>query len=166
MLDGSIFVDHEVFTSKSVDVDGMNFVLNQSDDSWHTKPDHHATVVAAIAAGNTCTGDNASIQYGIAPKAKLYICRVYEDHSDDDSCWNFYIAALKHLQERKKCGKVDIIVMPYCCKEKSHCIEKELNELSNQGVILIAAGGNSGAYQENAEFPASNNHVLYVGACD
>ena len=42
----------------------------------------------------------------------------------------------------------------------------KLKELADLGIVLVAAGGNSGPRPDDTDFPASDIHVISVGALD
>lgn len=169
ILDTGIFRDHEVFESKGEDqIDGHNFVDGDPLESWHSKPETHATAVAATAAGNEYSSVKGPCPGGIAPSAKLYICRVYNKNKTK---WKWIIDALDHLIEIKQKStkdhpRIDIVVMSFRLGRMVTDIETRLQQLANLGVVLVAAGGNSGPRPDDAFFPASNNHVISVGALD
>ena len=131
----------------------------------------HGTAVAAIAAGNeyeshrqeTQPGTFERFYAGIAPKAKLYICRISDGI---EYPWNCLIEALDHLIEIKKgdSSRIDIAVMSFGSEHKKAEVEAKLRQLADSGVILIAAGGNQGAKQDDTLFPSSDCNVIPVGA--
>ena len=166
ILDTGIFLRHEVFRSKGErQIEGHNFVSNDPPDSWYTKPELHGTAVAAIAAGNQYSSRNGPCLGGIAPSAKLYICRIFSCRKTKRE-WK--ISALNHLIDLKRNSKnrIDVVVMSFGKQRKENEVEKKLKQLADLGVVLVAAGGNSGPRPDDAFFPSSNNHVISVGALD
>ena len=172
VLDTGILLTHEVFSSKGGKVSGCNFFEQVGDDptkdkQWQT-PSIHGTAVSAIAAGNQYCEQNESgnvERFGIAPKAKLYICRVSNGKSYP---WNCVIQALNHLicLKKKDPKRIDIAVMSFGSKQKNSEVENLLDQLADLGVILVAAGGNEGARQDDIFFPSSDKNVISVGAFD
>ena len=166
VLDSGIYLHHEVFQSKGENqIGGCNFVIGDPPHSWYDKPELHGTAVAAIAAGNMYSSPSGQCTGGIAPSAKLYICRVY---SHNETKWEWIISALDHLIDLKQKSKdrIDVIVMSFGCQPKVAQVEDRLKKLADLGVVLVAAGGNSGPRPDDTDFPASDIHVISVGALD
>ena len=173
ILDTGILHSHEVFSSKKGKnpIDGCNFIGGDPPESWHTKPGLHGTAVAAIAAGNEYVsrrtqneaGEIEQYIAGIAPRAKLYICRISDGKTYP---WTPMANALQHLIDLKTKDptRIDIVVMSFGGKSKDQEVEKKLKDLADLKVILLAAGGNDGDRPDNAHFPASNRNVIAVGA--
>lgn len=182
ILDTGILTTHEVFTSKKgtgKQIDGHNFIelkgeIPENDQSqWYGNPGQHGTAVAAVAAGNEyvshCkvnrSGEEEHYIAGIAPRAKLYICRISDGQEYQ---WEPINKALDHLIElkRKDPNRIDIVVMSFGKTNKNEDVQDKLEQLAKLDVILVAAGGNDGARSNEAFFPASNMHVIAVGAYD
>ena len=171
VLDSGIHFDHEVFSSKEHGtIDGMNFVGGVQDLQYKI-PETHGTAVAATVAGNTYTCPKSASNPrgacigGIAPKANLYICRVFDGRRTE---WEWIIQALDHLIQlkRKNRSRIDIVVMAFGEERKRHDVEIKMKALAEEGVILIAAGGNRGPLRDEIDFPASDTNVIPVGAID
>ena len=56
--------------------------------------------------------------------------------------------------------------MSFGCQPKVAQVEDRLKKLADLGVVLVAAGGNSGPRPDDTDFPASDIHVISVGALD
>lgn len=167
ILDSGIFVDHEVLRSKGEgQIRGHNFVSNDPDQfSWYTKPELHGTALAAILAGNEYSSPSGPCLGGIAPSAKLYVCRIF---SGNETKSEWIISALKHLIDlkQKSRDRIDMVVMSFGQQHKESKIEKKLTRLANMGVVLVASGGNDGPRSDESCFPSSNSNVISVGALD
>ena len=168
VLDTGILLTHEVFSSKKDNtIDGCNFIDGDPQESWKTKPGLHGTAVAAIAVGNENVSRRTwTEQYitGIAPKAKLYICRISD--TGKTYPWASMVKALQHLIDLKKQHptRIDIVVMSFGGKSKRSEVEDKLRQLAQLEVILLAAGGNDGDRPDDVYFPASNRNVISIGA--
>ena len=166
ILDSGIYRYHEVFQSKGEDqIDGCNFVVGDHPHSWYTKPELHGTAVAAVAAGKRYNSPRGPCTGGIAPSAKLYVCRIYS-RKETKSEW--IISALDHLIDLKRNSKdrINIVVMPFGRPLKESDVEDRLKQLEDLRVVLVASGGNTGPRPDDVLFPASDNHVISVGALD
>lgn len=119
---------------------------------FDTSEGSHGTHVAAIVGGH---------DYGVAPHATLYICRVGKGNKILPNLVN---EALGHILEliEKGHNNFDIVNMSFNVPGSKE-IESKLSRLSDQGVVCIAAAGNDGRSQGGPYFPASDNHVLSVG---
>ena len=74
----------------------------------------------------------------------------------------FPVCDVKLMISGSQC--IDIISMSFGVDKIDDNISKCIEELTEQGVICIAAAGNDGAYQEHIKFPASDKNVISVGA--
>ena len=115
--------------------------------------DEHGTAVAAIAGG---------YNYGVAPDATLYICRIFHGGVQ----YAELIDPLKHILELKQKGhlSIDIVCMSHGSKHRNRDVEDQLLELIKNGIVCVAAVGNEGLFQKGAKFPASDLLVLSVGS--
>ena len=167
VLDSGIHLHHEIFQSKGPDmIQGRSFVQGEDPEmTWFTKPELHGTAVSAVAAGNKYRSASGPCTGGIAPSAKLYICRVFSRKSFR---WEWMIDALNHLINLKKESgdRIDIVVMSFGSKYSNSGVERKLKDLADLGVVIVAAGGNRGNKIDDADFPAKHNSVISVGALD
>ena len=150
-----------------------------------SKPEPHGSMAAFVAGGKGFKAkknekgeevkppDGIDIGSGVAPNAKLIICRIGTHfHS------KYIIKALKYLidqkeEDNKKNSRdlkwgVDVVSMSFgVIKELDISTADEMNKLierlSQLGVILVASAGN---YGDNKPilFPASHHCVISVGA--
>lgn len=172
ILDSGIDLTHISFSEKLKHsfIGGQNFVpeISQSTetivpDHWHGQSvkDSHGTAVAAVCGGCTYTIGNEVVPNGVAPKAVLYICRIFQNNQ----VYPLHVyAALEHIINLHKHNTIDILCMSFKLPGKDEGIESLLSHLANAGVVCVAASGNDGLYQKGITFPASDPHVLSVGA--
>lgn len=148
IVDTGLYVQHE-------DLKDVN-VIGGYPDGWDTDGCGHGTHVAGtIAAVNNATG-----VVGVSPgDVSLYIVKAF-----NDSCSWAYASEL--IDAIKKCAEngADVISMSLSHTEYSGFEDEELAALWNQGVLLIAAAGNSG--DTTTGYPASYDSVVSVGATD
>ena len=117
---------------------------------------NHGTGVATIAAGAKCK----DFEGGVAPAATVGVCRVSLDGIKYPS--QCVCSALQYLL--KETSRVDIISMSFGYEKIDTEIEKCINELTNQGVVCVAAARNDGCYQTSVLFPASDKNVISDGS--
>ena len=155
ILDGGIDIYHSVFLQKykNKEISGCNFVPEFDargqptgkviPSKWRgtlrdwDRCDSHGTAVAATVAGYAFKGER-DIPSGIAPKAKLYICRIFHKGKMHN-----LQKALEHLL----CKDVDVVCMPFTAED--HCtkeIRDLLTELSKK-TVFVASAGNDGLFQ-------------------
>ena len=119
----------------------------------------HGTVCSAVAVGSPILHDFPS---GVAPGAKLIVCRIAEGGV---SC---NVAILKALQDIKERGvQVDIVSISYDCGEEGQQeIKRKIEELTEMGITFVAAVGNSAHYDGEGAIPARFQGVISVGSLD
>lgn len=151
IVDSGYDINHE-------DLPGSPFVTGKSfvRGSWDEDPNSHGTHVAGtIAAIDNGVGVKGVVRSG---QMKLHIARVF-------SRFGF--------------GSVSTIINGFkdCVNEGSNVInmslggggfmqmfQDEINKATNQGVLVVAAAGNSG--RNTIEYPASYENVLSVASVD
>ena len=125
----------------------------------------HGTICSAVAVGIQCETESGVIPRGVAPNAKLIVYRI----ADQKGCYtNAILKALQDIQNAFENGiKVDVVSLSYDCNENSEVeIHTIINELTELGIIFVAAAGNGGYYQSQACIPARFDNVISVGALD
>ena len=128
---------------------------NVASINWKKDGCTHGTHVA----GTIAAADNGHGVIGVAPQARIHTCRLY-----NDSCGGNYASSV--IQYAKDCKQqgARIINMSLGGPGKSDHEEKVFRELYNQGMVPIAAAGNSGNSQ--LLYPASYPEVISVAAID
>ena len=165
-------IDPRYFTRKKITNEARNFpysdilVINRLSSDVSLASTDHGTICSAVAVGAGCvTNTGITIPRGVAFGAKLVVYQI----ADENGCNNDAIlAALQDIQKAYKIGiKVDVVSLSYDCDENSEdAIHREINELTELGVIFVAAAGNRGYYQTQASIPARFEPVISVGALD
>lgn len=136
-------------------VDGIDLI---GSGNWYEDTNKHGTHVAGtIAAMNNQVG-----VIGVLPNGSinLYIVRVF------DSSGSAYLSdILAGMAECVSTGVgADVINMSFGSDESSLAEEKTFLDIANQGVVLVAAAGNSGTTAKS--YPASYDSVISVAAVD
>ena len=156
ILDTGINLKHSSFKSKDKTVDGKNCFKHEADNLWTTSTSQHGTGCAAIAAGVNC---------GVAPSAKLIICRVL-----NDQCQVSSDEVYEALCTLKQCMvdnvmRIDVISMSFGFDDMDKRIEQCINDLTNNfSCVFVAAAGNDGKFQSHIKYPASDKNVISVAA--
>ena len=175
VLDSGINFSSPAFKNRVIAV--KNFVADSIDDfDCVVDSDGHGSLCAGIAAGASfyCPinqGDPLSpcvnIPPGVAPGAKLIICKVVSTTTGDVDT-NAFLKALKWLKELHVSGtKVDVVSISLASSYFSRERARAINDLISLGVIVVCCASNVGRMKmQPISFPARLGHVLCIGAHD
>ncbi len=149
IIDSGFLVSHE-------DLQGINVSGYNGNLPWNQDGDGHGTHVAGtIAAVNNHIG-----VVGVTPgTVNLYIVRVFGDNGG----WA-YSSDLIDAANRCKSAGANIISMSLGGSSYSATEEAAFNQLTLEGILSIAAAGNSG--NTAFSYPASYSSVMSVAAID
>ena len=154
-----------------------NFVPDAMDDiDCAIDSDGHGSLCAGIAAGASfycpiSDSDPSSpclkIPPGVAPGAKLIICKVVETATGDVDNTAF-LNALKWLKQLHTSGTtIDVVSISLASSYYSHERAKVISELVNDGVIVLCCASNVGHMKmQPISYPARLGHVLCIGSHD
>ena len=176
ILDSGINYTSPAFKDKILAV--RNFVPNCIDDiDCAIDSDGHGSLCAGIAtslsfycpvnpsdAGSPCL----KIPPGVAPGAKLIICKVVSTSSGDVDT-NAFLDALKWLKEIHTSGvhKIDVISISLASSYFSQERAQVISDLVSLGVIIVCCASNVGRMKmQPISFPARLGHVLCIGSHD
>ena len=151
VIDTGINVNHPDFFNQdeiSKFLKGYDFVDN---DTIPQDTNGHGTQVAGIIAAD-------GQLRGVAPMAEIFSYRV---SSDGESVPSDLI--IKAINQAVKDG-VDIINISLGVNITHNKIDDAVNNAIKQGVVVVAAAGNSGPDKSTIGSPASNPNVITVGA--
>jgi subtilisin family serine protease len=153
IVDSGYDLLHEDLSGNNVD--GVDII---GSGAWYEDTNKHGTHVAGtIAALNNQVG-----VVGVLPGGgiNLYIARVF------DSSGSAYVSdILAGMAECVSSGVgADVINMSFGSEETSVSEETVFRDIANQGVLLVAAAGNSGTTAYS--YPASYDSVISVAAID
>jgi subtilisin family serine protease len=157
ILDTGILLSHPDLKSQVVVCDDLTtsdaFVKNSCDDK-----NGHGTQVAGVVAANG--GPDGKGIYGVAPEASLMIYKVC---AIDGTCFADDVAtAIRRATD----DGANIIVLSLGTDTVSSIMNDAISYANSHNVLLIAAAGNDGPYNDSIDFPASNASVVSVGAVD
>ncbi len=116
----------------------------------------HGTHVSGIIAADS--GSDGKGIYGVAPQAKIF---AYKVCGANGSCYADDIAS--GIYDAVKQG-ANIINMSFGSDQESSLIRDAVSYASSQGVLLVAASGNDGPFQDSIDYPAAYSSVIAVGA--
>jgi len=151
IIDTGINIEHPDFFNPdetSRFLKGYDFVDN---DSIPLDTNGHGTQVAGII------GADGQLK-GIAPGAEIFSYRVSSDGESVPS--DLIIKAINQAVE----DQVDIINISLGVNMTHYKIDDAVNNAINQGVVVVAAAGNSGPEKSTIGSPAKNPNAITVGA--
>ena len=151
IIDTGINIEHPDFFNPdetSRFLKGYDFVDN---DSIPRDTNGHGTQVAGIIAAD-------GQLKGIAPGAEIFSYRVSSDGESVPS--DLIIKAINQAVE----DRVDIINISLGVNMTHYKIDDAVNNAINQGIVVVAAAGNSGPEKSTIGSPARNPNTITVGA--
>jgi minor extracellular serine protease Vpr len=151
IIDTGINLSHPDFFNQdkiSKFLKGYDFVDN---DTVPQDTNGHGTQVTGIIAAN-------GQLKGIAPNVEIFSYRVSSDGESVPS--NLIIKAIKQAID----DEVDIINISLGVNVTHNQIDRAVNDAIKQGIVVVAAAGNSGPDESTIGSPARNPNVITVGA--
>ena len=151
VIDTGINLNHPDFFNQdntSRFLKGYDFVDN---DTIPQDTNGHGTQVTGIIAAD-------GQLKGIAPKVEIFSYRVSSDGESVPS--NLIIKAINQAID----DKVDIINISLGVNVTHSQIDRAVNNAIEQGIVVVAAAGNSGPDKSTIGSPARNPNVITVGA--
>lgn len=115
----------------------------------------HGTAIASIICGSKDTDRNS---YGINENIDLYSIKIMD--GDNTAPLDRVIEAIYKAIEYK----VNIINMSFGTTQYSEALHKAIKDANEEGILIIAAAGNTGTEGGNVEYPAAFPEVMAVGA--
>lgn len=157
IIDTGIDYNHPDLAGNCLDADGKtrgyDFANNDSDPM---DDNGHGTHVAGIVAAE----DNGVGVIGVAPKANLWALKVLD--SSGSGSYSNLIDALGWCVE----NGMEVANMSLGGTFCSRSLQKACNNAYKEGVLLVAAAGNSGESTGRIEYPAKYDSVIAVSALD
>jgi minor extracellular serine protease Vpr len=151
VIDTGINFAHPDFITNGSNSDllkGYDFVEM---DNFPQDTNGHGTQVAGIISAN-------GQLRGIAPEAEIFAYRVSEDGESVPS--TLIVDAIKRATQ----DDVDIINISLGVNMTHSQIEKSVNDAVKNGIVVVAAAGNSGPDSNSIGSPGTNPNAITVGA--
>ena len=151
IIDTGINFGHPDFSNSGKNPDLMKGYDFVESDSYPQDTNGHGTQVAGIISAN-------GQLRGIAPEAEIFAYRVSEDGESVPS--NLIVDAINQAI----LDDVDIINISLGVNMTHNQIEKIVNKATKNGIVVVAAAGNSGPIEKSIGSPGSNPNAVTVGA--
>jgi minor extracellular protease Epr len=128
----------------------VSYTTSYNDDNGHGT--HCAGIVAAL--------DNTIGVVGVAPEAALYAVKVL------DSSGSGYFSDVISGIDWCITNNMQVVSMSFGSTYDDTILHSELDVAYSQGIVLVAAAGNSGPGANTIGYPAKYSSVIAVGATD
>jgi len=154
ILDTGIDGTHSDLEGKVAGGHDFTGIGSYSDDNGHGT--HVSGTVAAIYSNNIGV-------YGVAPSASLYAVKVL------DSTGSGYLEWIIAGIEWAITNKIDVINMSLGTTSDMQSLEDACNAAYEEGILIVAAAGNSGnkpGNRDTVEYPGGYASVIAVAASD
>ena len=154
VLDTGLNVTH-------MDIKRSNIFLGEIHNSWAEIEDHngHGTSICGLLCADSHTGNGIT---GLVPSASLSIFKVL----NDDLSVNVGKIA-DAIRSIVLAGNYDLINMSFNVTEQDYnTIQFDLETLSNDGTIMVAAAGNGEFLATRSFYPAISSSVISAGTID
>jgi len=126
----------------------------------------HGTHVAGIIAGDGTASNGKYV--GVAPKSNIVAVKVL-DRSGSGLIRNV-IRGLKWIEENRDRYQIRIINISFGTTSKNIKYEQDMikmvERLWDEGIIIVAAAGNSGPSNNSVTAPGNSKKIITVGAFD
>jgi major intracellular serine protease len=147
-------------------IGGRNFTNEGSTDDFGDRNGHGTHVAGTIAAKA-----NASGVVGVAPEAKLLICKVLNEQGSGD--YSGIVKGIRWATNWRGTNneRVRVINMSLGGAYNDPNLYKAILEACSQGILVVVASGNEGDNINNPNvfeygYPALYNECITVAACD
>ncbi len=154
ILDTGIDESHSDLSSRVAGGEDFTGTGSYSDDNGHGT--HVSGTVAAIYSNNIGV-------YGVAPSASLYAVKVLSSSGSGTLDW--IIAGIQWAID----NDIDIINMSLGTSSDMQSLEDACNRAYEEGILIVAAAGNSGnkpGNRDTVEYPGGYASVIAVAASD
>lgn len=136
--------------------DGVSGIANNSAvGNWYNDGNGHGTHVAGTIAA---LSNNDGV-VGVYPGVDLHIVKIF----DDSGSWTFASDLVDAISQCQDAG-ADVVNMSLGGGSASTTELNAMQSFTNQGMLLVAAAGNSG--NTSLSYPASYDPVVSVAAVD
>ena len=154
ILDTLVNKNHEVFR-------GCNVTNYPDIDVTKCASVVHGSVCAAVAVGKRTT----TFPGGVAPGASLIVLQI-ADGNPPSANRLAVLNALDCIISRDDL-KIDVVSISYdLAEEMFEEVDERIQKLVEKGIVVVAAAGNRGGYQDKLCIPARCRNVISVGSLD
>lgn len=127
---------------------------------------HGTHICGIIGCCGNCNKDGIS---GMAPQAGIFAFKVLDENGNGRT--SDVINALNWVLENHQKYKIRLLnfsigFLPKANLEEQRKLLKLIDELWDDGVIVVAAAGNNGPSESTVTVPGISRKVITVGACD
>ena len=178
ILDSGINTGHMAFQGMSEKISpcSKSFVGGDITDKLG-----HGTHCAGLFCGNPTelpipgpNTNSAMLFGGIAPDAKVMVCKVVQDGSNNIANTGIVCEAIDHIIEYNRIidssqngDRVNVISLSFGSPLFSHSLTQKIQEALSFNIIVVCAASNSGCIsRQPITFPARLGHVLCIGSCN
>lgn len=139
-------------------VDFVNGKQQEYDDNGH------GTFVCGVCSGSGCL---SNFRYsGIAPKSNIFALKALDGKGEASA--NKILDAMQWVYENHKEKNIKVVCMSFGSEPlgKSDPIMLGAEALWNEGVVVVAAAGNSGPEYQTIKSPGISSKIITVGGID
>lgn len=145
-------------------IDGRNFTGEGREDSYNDDNGHGTHVAGIIAAKEDDKG-----VVGVAPKAKLLICKVL--NSQGSGSYQSIIDGINYAANwvGPNGERVRVLNMSLGGPENDPQLEQAILQAVSRGIVVVVASGNEGDNNEATyeySYPAGYRECVTIAACD
>lgn len=124
----------------------------------------HGTFVAGLVGGN---GTMSGHKYcGFAPRCNIIAIKALDKNGQSTSVE--MLQAMQWVYDNKNLYNIDVVCMSFGAvpTSKNDPLMKGAEQLWNSGIIVVAAGGNSGPEKQTIKSPGASRKIITVGSLD
>ena len=139
-------------------------IIDNSNDDKPFDDNGHGTFVAGLIAGNgTASGHKYS---GFAPQCNLIILKALDEKGQSNSVE--MLQAMQWIFDNKEKYNIKVVCMSFGAMptSKNDPLMKEAERLWDSGIVVVAAGGNSGPEKNTIKSPGTSRKIITVGSFD
>ncbi len=167
ILDSGINTTHTAFAQR-ISQASKSFVSDSIEDVLG-----HGTQCAGLACGSEdiiAIENHQLLFQGIAPEAKVMVCKVVPDGTNQASTYAVNQALDHILEHNSTCSthdRVSVVSISLGKPTFDYPLSKKIQEVIYNDVIVVCAASNEGRkHKQSIMYPARLGHVLCIGSCN
>lgn len=124
----------------------------------------HGTFVCGVCAGNGCMSNFRFA--GVAPKTNIFALKSLDKNGEASA--NKILDAMEWVYENHKKENIKVVCMSFGSEPlgRSDPIMLGAEALWNEGIVVVAAAGNSGPEYQTIKSPGISSKIITVGGID